>query len=51
MTIKSALALSDSLAKAKNLTPEQWAIRVLAGAYRRERSAGLLETAKRKLTA
>lgn len=40
MTIKTALAVSDSLAKSKTLSSEQWAIRVLAGAYRREKQIG-----------
>lgn len=46
MTIKTALALSDSLASSATLTPEQWAIRVLAGAYRRQTLLAVSATSK-----
>lgn len=37
MTIQSSLALADKHAKDKNMSDVVWALRVLAGAYRREK--------------
>jgi len=37
MHIKSALELADKYSKDTHMTDEVWALRVLAGAYRREK--------------
>ena len=38
MTIQSALEMADAHAKDNPMSHEIWALRVLAGAYRREKS-------------